>query len=172
MTSRAPTYYHWARDKPCTTNQVYGYGLPTGDGVDGKTRKEKPGPFDYTRPFSASAFFPQISKSSDGLSSGGHGNKKTRHLGMRRPCPEYCPPGFKNKFDINKGYVMGPVPVTDRVRRSNLPIGVKLDRSISAPCGTYQYREPKGPEAFLWHTLAGTLVRVRNHRPDAQERAY
>merc|ERR1711976_195561 len=166
MPSRAaPSYYHWSQDKPCTTNQTYGFAfrdtvvdLPPG-------QKKKLGPFDYTRPFSNAAFFPSIY----------HDNSLTaparsRPMAKLHPCKEFCPPGTKNKFDINKGYVMGYVPVTEKIQKGDVPVGVSLSRTVSAP-PAYSPPQPKAKDLYLWHTLSGTLVHCKNFPPNGPRSA-
>lgn len=169
MPSRAPSYYHWSIDKPCTTNQVYGYEVKQ-TMVDVPPRKT-PGPFDYTRPFSNSAFFPQIS--SDGTHLTSHvlpTKKKTAcPTSARRPATSA---DSKPRFELNRGYVMGHTPVVDKVVRASLPAGVQLDRSLSAPPKIYKYPVPKAKEIFLWHTLAGSLVHVKNYPPQVDINSY
>lgn len=157
MSTRAPSYYHWSQDKPCTTNQTYGFAFrdTVVDPPPGQKRKTH----ELTRPFSNSAFFPTISSESSLTAP-----SRSRPLASLRPCREFCPPGIKNKFDINKGYVMGPVPVTQKIRRSDVPVGVALSRSITAP-PAFCPQPPKGKDTYLWHTVLGSLVHCKNFPP-------
>jgi hypothetical protein len=68
-----------------------------------------------------------------------------------------------NRFNINRGYTMGHIPVKNRVVHSSVPAGLQLDRSKSAPAIPYRYKKPKADTLYLWHTLSGTLVHVKNH---------
>ena len=160
MPSRAPSYYHWAMDKPCTTNQTYGYFHRESTDLTAKKPTGPKGPFDYTRPFSNSGFFPQISWKGRLTSA-----TQARPL---RPSKDYNPPSSINRFDINKGYTMGHSPVYERVAKPEQPVGCMLNRSASAPAA-YRYPEPKGKDIFLWHTLSGCLVHAKNYPPVEQE---
>lgn len=157
MPSRAPSYYHWSQDKPCTTNQTYGFDFRGSVKNEKRIRKDA---FDYTRPFSNSAFFPAIS----------HDSSLTAPARSRPIRPgAVVPPGKVNVFDINKGYHMGYRPMTERAVRSSLPEGVKLDRTVSAP-PVYKSPESRYKEIFLWHTLSGSLVHAKNY-PSAEQEA-
>lgn len=154
MPSRNLSYYHWAQDKPCTTNQTYGFNIQSS--TDESQSKKPRGPFDYTRPFSNSGFFPEISWKGRLTTS-----EKPRAL---NPSTGYHPASSVTRFNINKGYSMGHVPVTDKIIRSKHPSGLNLSRAVSAPA-TFR-EEPKGKDIYLWHTLSGCLVHAKNHTPD------
>lgn len=145
MPQRAPSYYHWSLDKPCTTNAVYGFYMRD----DEDYKKSKPlkasGPFDYTRPFSNSGFFPQISF------QGQLTVKKQTKMSH-------------NMFDINRGYTMGHKPVTQKLVKQDVPVGFKLSRSVTAP-PAFASQASRGKDAYLWHTLAGSLVHCKNYPP-------
>ena len=157
MPSRAPTYYHWSQDKPATTNQTYGFNFR--EQISDEPRKRKDA-FDYTRPFSNSAFFPAIS----------HASSRTAPT---RSCPlrpgMHVPTGRPNANSLNNGYYMGYRPITERVKRGSLPAGAKLDRTLSAPPPGYTPIDPKYKELFLWHTLSGTLVHCKNYPSGTKE---
>ena len=145
MPQRAPSYYHWSLDKPCTTNAVYGYYMRDEDCYKNPKPLKKTGPFDYTRPFSNSGFFPQIS----------YGGRLTTSKE---------PKMSQNLFDINRGYTMGAVPVTKKLAKNDVPVGFKLTRSVTAP-EAFSYSKPRGKDIFLWHTLSGSLVHAQNFPP-------
>jgi len=160
MPSRAPSYYHWSQDKPVTTNQTYGFEFrefATGD----TTQKNKK--LGGTRPFSNTAFFPNISHDSSLTAPA-----RSRPLAKLRPCDEFCPPGMPNVFDINKGYVMGSVPVTQKIHKSAIPVGVSLSRSITAP-PAYESKVSKAKDLYLWHTLSGTQVHCKHFPPQSAQ---
>ena len=172
MPARAPTYYHWAKDKPCTTNQDYGFlGKPDmlrRQAEDRLKPKRVEGPFDYARPFSNLGFFPDISEA------------KALTLQRSKTAPAYkrVPPGVLssapgpvNTFDINRGYSMGHVPIPSRVTKRQYPADVKLVRHQSVP-STYQQPVSAQKDLFLWHTLSGCLVHVKNHIPEPKPDAY
>ena len=150
MPQRAPSYYHWSMDKPCTTNQVYGFHSKDDRAEDYKGKKPYKGPFDYTRPFSNCGFFPQISY-------------KKYMTAMEKPKRTHYNPD--TRFDINKGYTMGYTPVTEKIRQTDIPAGFKLNRSVTVP-PAYEYPTPKGKDLYLWHTLSGTLVHCKNYPPE------
>lgn len=160
MPSRAPSYYHWSQDKPVTTNQTYGFEFKDVAASE-TTAKRKLGPFDYTRPFSNSAFFPTISHDSSLTAPA-----RSRPLASLRPCEGFCPPGVQNVFDINKGYVMGSVPITQKIHKSAVPVGVSLSKCATAPAA-YVPQQPKAKDLYLWHTLSGTLVHCKNYPPQS-----
>jgi hypothetical protein len=70
----------------------------------------------------------------------------------------------KNRFDINKGYIVGSVPVTEKIVKSDVPVGVALSRTVSAP-PAFRAAPPKGKDTYLWHTVLGSLVHCRNFPP-------
>lgn len=155
MPQRAPSYYHWSMDKPCTTNETYGFSMKNAEPVP--TTRTIPDPFSYTRPFSNCGFFPQIT----------YKNRLTTAVLPRpslRPTKEYHPQGSTNRFDINRGYSMGYTPVTDKIQKRDIPAGFKLSRSVTAP-EAFRPEQPRGKDLFLWHTLSGTLVHCKNYPP-------
>ena len=158
MPSRAPTYYHWSQDKPCTTNQVYGFQIKDTLTTDCAKTKAFPGPFDYTRPFSNCGFFPEIAH------TGGLVAKHRQSMSaMER---SFLQGSATKRFNINEGYSLGPDPIHKRVIQRDHPADVKLARFQSAP-STYRYPVPKEHDIYLWHTLSGSLVHVKNSNPSA-----
>ena len=149
MPQRAPSYYHWSMDKPCTTNQVYGFSSKGQTTDDYKGKKSYRAPNDHVRPFSNCGFFPQISY-------------KTYMTVNQKGQPGLEEPS--KRFNINKDYVMGYTPVTDKIVHSDVPAGFKLTRSVTVP-PAYEHRRPKGKDLYLWHTLSGTLVHCKNYPP-------
>lgn len=158
MSKGAPSYYHWSQDKPCTTNQTYGFSFR--DSVVDHPANIHKKASELTRPFSNSAFFPAIS-SENSLTA----PSRSRPLASLRPSRDFCPPGNKNRFDINRGYTMGPVPVTEKICKTDVPVGVSLSRTISAP-PAYRAQPPRGKDTYLWHTVLGSLVHCRNYPPN------
>jgi hypothetical protein len=161
---RSYNYYHWSMDKPCTTNDEYGFFNKNALPSIKTTAKAIPGPFDYTRPFSNMGFFPAIADQS----------RQTVSVQPRpslRPSKEYHPSSSRNLFDINRGYTMGHIPACKRLVKSDPPAGFKLSRVVSAPTA-FDYPTPKGKDMLLWHTLAGTLVHVKNYPPCVRENDY
>ena len=166
----APKYYHWSQEQPCTTNQNYGFllkdDLKARQKFDLTQPKKAVGPFEYTRPFSNMGFFPEIvykdppnPKNALNLPQVDRFTKKTSEC--------FVPPPSLNKFNINDGYTMGPVPITSRMMTPvpGQPLGFKLLRSSSAPPAIYQeVARPKAKDLYLWHSLSGCLVHVDNHK--------
>ena len=157
MPSGSPNYYHWAADKPCTTNQVYGFLLKESM-VKGNTDRQI-GPFDYTRPFSNSGFFPQISTNQSTMTT-----SQAKPIRALRSANEAALPGNRNRSkSINRGYTAGYTPVMEKMKSSSLPSRYILNRSSSAPAKVHEHRKPKADDLYLWHTLAGNLVHVKNY---------
>ncbi len=156
MPSTAPTYYHWSQDKPCTTNQIYGFDQKA-EMV--KSRQmgtiTKDGPFGYTRPFSNLGFFPEISHSNGVISKSDTARRARAALTKSAPVRRSTP------LKMNEGYHMGYYPVIERVVKREYPADVRLSRFQSAP-PTYKYAIPKEKDIYLWHTLSGCLVHARN----------
>jgi hypothetical protein len=163
MPNRAPSYYHWSETKPVTTNDIYGYHLKHFlDDKKGKAPK-KQGPFDYTRPFSSAGFLPAINGTSKSL--------QEIRLGGKRPCPSLCLPGLHNHYNIRQGYSMGYMPVSSRIAHSDVPRGVNLNHTTSAPA-PYALAQPKGKDLYMWHALAGSLVHTKNYKPTCSVDSY
>ncbi|ELU17206.1 hypothetical protein CAPTEDRAFT_226824 [Capitella teleta] len=157
MSKGAPSYYHWSQDKPATTNQTYGFTFRESM-IEGPANIRKKAS-ELTRPFSNSAFFPTIS-SENNLTA----PSRSRPLASLHPNRDFCPPGIKNRFDINRGYTMGPVPITAKIHKDTVPSGVSLSRTVSAP-PAYKAMPAKGKDTYLWHTVLGSLVHCRNYPP-------
>ncbi len=145
-------------DKPCTTNQTYGFDLKDEMDKYARIRASKPpkkiGPFDYTRPFSNMGFFPEIPDDRKGLTVGERIIKSAGVLDRKSK-------GLQNRFDINRGYTMGHIPVSARVRSARYPAEVKLV-SFQAIPPVYERAKPKEKDIYLWHSLSGCLVHARN----------
>lgn len=158
MPSKAPTYYHWSHDKPCTTNQVYGFYMK--DEMEEKERtsmnpSKKSGPFDYVRPFSNLGFFPEIK------AANGSQRLTKSSMGLESRSVYYPPKKPIQNKTINRGYTAGYVPVYSKVTVSKYPAGVKLQKFQATP-PAFQRSAAKEKEIFLWHTLSGCLVHCKN----------
>jgi len=79
--------------------------------------------------------------------------------GKKNVCEICLLPSSINKFNINDGYVMGPVPVTEKiagrwdgrtVRKSSIRSGTLQDSTEVSQEG----------DATLWHTLTGCVVHL------------
>ena len=157
MPSRAPTYFHWSEDKPCTTNQTYGYFLS--GYLEAKERemagrpKARMGAFDYTRPFSNSRFFPEIAHAQKSKSD--KQDERIKDAVFERLALRKAP-----RFNINDGYSVGAFPIYKRVAQRDAPAGVRVKRYQSAP-STYRPPVAKENDIYLWHTLSGSLVHVK-----------
>ena len=158
MPSRAPTYYHWAMDKPCTTNQTYGFELKGEMTKYASLQALKPpkpsGRFDQVRPFSSLAFFPEIPDKRKSMTVGERHIKTAGVLDTKTP-------GVQSRFNINKGYTMGHVPVSSRVQCRKYPAEVQLISYQAVP-QVYQHPKAKEKDIYLWHTLSGCLVHAKN----------
>lgn len=172
MPTRAPSYYHWAQDKPCTTNQNYGFAIKPDmlkRQAEDRLKPKKPdGPFDYMRPFSNLGFFPEITLQKC-LTS-----KRSRTAPLSKSkirASSSGSPSSINTFDVNRGFSMGHVPITSRLCKPALPTDVRLIHHKSVP-STYDFPVPKNESIYLWHTLSGCLVHVKNHVPEHKHDAY
>jgi len=164
MPSRAPTYFSWAHDKPCTTNQVYGFAIKGDMTTDIKT-KDVLGPFDYVRPFSNCGFFPEISSSGGLVSkhrfSSATGASKSIDTTVRTSS------AIRKAFNINDGYTSGgPDSIRNRMVKSQYPADVRLQRIQTSP-PIYQHPVKKEKDIYLWHTLSGCLVHAKNQNENA-----
>lgn len=144
MPSHMPTYYSWAKDRPCTTNEVYGYSLR-----NSSTNNEHRTHYSTTDAFPGGATrkYQQKSASQD--------SKRSPQWGEQQWNRQTA--GTKV---INKGYVAGYVPVTQKVSKDHRS-GVNLVRTGSVP-GAYEYPSSDTKNVYLWHTLSGTLVHCKN----------
>ena len=166
--TRAPSYYHWSQEKPCTSNQTYGFLLRNHLSSD---IKQSGAIDDYTRPFSNLGFFPEIT-SSGGLVAQ-HGRSRTAmsaKLPTRIVKPEVAPsPSSVNRFNINRGYTVGIDPIHKRLDKNSFQSGKPILRQQSAPAA-YRTRVPDEKNIYLWHSLSGCLVHVKNKPAPAEDR--
>jgi len=140
---RTTTFYSWAKDRPCTSNAVYGWELR----LDNSLRQRTPGTTQFGK---GKTFREQFKDKNDDK----FGQRK------KKPC-EICliEPSSINHCDINKGYVMGYVPVKDKISSRTSTNG---KRSLQSRDSTDQSEEGTHKDLCLWHSLSGTLV----HCPD------
>lgn len=150
MPTREPTFYRWSQDKPCTTNQTYGYELRLGlsgsntlgtnCGHNKNKNKSSGEPAEASRSHAA-----HQRKQIDDRSS------------TDRSATTSCKP-------INRGYVMGYVPVTKKMAkgREAAMSGVMLKRDAGRPAA-YSAPQQSGQDMYLWHALSGTLVHCKNY---------
>ncbi len=149
-----PTYYQWAMNRPCTTNQTYGYELRGGMAKSAQQRSTKPRHSShYARPFSSAAFLPEIPDKRRNLTVG---ERQLRQAGVL----DRTSPGTQNRFNINDGYTMGSVPVSSRVQQRKHPAGVRLVDLTTVP-PAYVQPPRKEKDVILWHTLLGCLVHAK-----------
>jgi hypothetical protein len=148
MPSREPTYYRWSQDKPCTTNQTYGYGLSTtstGTGCNGTNN---------TRNKSCT------NGGTSGSGGGGGGTAHDKEL-LEHELSQRKQFGYGSEVQckpINKGYTMGHVPITKKTAgNKGVVTGVQLQPTIVTP-SSYMYPQSRGKDVYLWHTLSGNLV--------------
>jgi len=146
--SRSHTFYSWARDKPCTTNSIYGWTLRSTVGAaDTNTGKE------LTRREAKHNLSGELTTRSKADLSGFQRNKKTCEICLLEP-------SSINKFNINRGYVTGYVPVKDKIARKSAANEKRMSKSHDTI--TDQSEDGSGKDLCLWHSLSGTLV----HCPD------
>jgi len=145
MPAREPTYYRWAEDKPCTTNQTYGYELRNSDSAGNNTCPLCVAEATASAAAAAAAAKRQAERERRKTA----GNR--RDGGVRRYSDEvqYKP--------INKGYTMGHVPITKRLQASSGRTGRQRGAGgTSSSCE--QHQQSDGKDLYLWHALSGTLV--------------
>ena len=143
MSKRDFFYYHWSMDKPCTTNQEYGYRARHYK-LDPEWRPVKrKDAFDYNKPWSTIDILPDI--------------------GLR----DVSKPAKEQKmslitFNINDGYVLGPTPVTEKIIKRKIPVGCARYRQTYIP-PAYAYKTYPHKDILLWHAHAENLVQVRHY---------
>lgn len=147
MPSHMPTYYKWAKDRPCTTNAEYGYTLQMSHSNDLKSGVQN---FNSTS-FPGGSSHKQASKSSpeDTSSSSLPASLTKNH------------PNTKTK-PINHGYITGYVPVTQKTAKiKNRHAGANLVSGGAVTQG-YEHQSHSAKDTYLWHALSGTLVHCKN----------
>ncbi len=147
MPSRAPTYFHWAMNKPCTTNQIYGYELRA------DIAKHKSSTV-HTRPFSSTAFLPEIKDKKRGQSLSERRTKSAGDVLNKSYRPT------KPRFNLNEGYEAGPVPVHTRYTWRRPPAASELVGRAGVP-EAFVLPASKRRDVLLWHSLSGCLVNVK-----------
>lgn len=142
MPSDMPTYYNWAKDRPCTTNEVYGYSLRNSS--KNKQRRTH---------YSTTDSFPGGAPRKHQQTSASQTSERAR--------PQWNKPTDDTK-GINRGYIAGYVPVTKKVGKDHRSgVGVNLVQTGSVP-EAYEYPRSSAKNTYLWHTLSGTLVHCKN----------
>lgn len=140
MPSHMPAYYSWAKDRPCTTNEVYGYSLR-----NSSTNSQHRTHYSTTDAFPGGAARKHLQTSASDTSE--------------RSPPQWNKQTGSTKV-INRGYVAGYVPVTKKVSKDHRS-GVNLVQTGSVP-EAYEYPSSNTKNVYLWHTLSGTLVHCKN----------
>jgi len=151
MPAHQPSYYRWAEDKPCTTNQTYGYELRNGDSRNaGKNTSAQCAAEAAAAAASAAAAAKRQAERQQRKTAGSR-----RDAGVRRYSDEtQCKP-------INKGYTMGHTPITKRLQAWSGGSGRQRSAGGSSTlCEHRQQSENK--DLYLWHALSGTLVYCKN----------
>ena len=143
MSKRDFFYYHWSMDKPCTTNQEYGYRFRHYNQDPEWTPIKRKDAFDYNKPWSTINVLPDI-----GAREVVKPDKKDRQMSLI-------------KVNINDGYVLGHTPVTEKIIKREIPVGCARYRQTYIPPAfkpkTYPHRD-----LMLWHAHAENLVQVRH----------
>jgi len=148
MPAREPTYYRWAEDKPCTTNQTYGYELRSGNGGNNTCQ------LCAAEAAAAAAAAETAAKRQAERQQQRQAAAARRDGGVRHSDKVQCKP-------INKGYTVGHVPITKRLQASTGGAGRQRPAgAASSLCEQHQQSDPK--DLYLWHALSGTLVCCRN----------
>jgi len=154
MPAREPTYYRWAEDKPCTTNQTYGYELRNRDGQNGCVRCNACKI--CAAEASAAAASAATKKTSAELQqhravSGGGGRRDTS-AACRHSEKVQCKP-------INRGYTMGHIPITKRLQAASSGGGRRRQRTAGGTGTSIDHElQTGGKDLCLWHALSGTVV--------------
>ena len=154
MPARQPTYYRWAEDKPCTTNQTYGYELRNGDGrnAGSSTCRLCMAEAAAAAATAAAAAKRQAERQQRKMA----GNR--RDGVVRRYSEEVqCKP-------INKGYTVGHVPITKRLQAvsSGGRAGRQRGAGGTASSCELNHQQSGGKDLYLWHALSGTIVHCKN----------
>jgi len=146
--AKAPTFFSWSRDKPCTTNAVYGWTLRTTAGGGGATERKM-----------------NLTQSKQNLTDSHdlrmtRSKTDTRGFQRKEKSCEICRlPSNVNKYNINSGYVTGYVPVSEKTARNITTNENTVQRSNDL---SNQSKNGSRKYLCLWHSLSGTLV----HCPD------
>lgn len=155
MPAREPTYYRWAVDKPCTTNQTYGYELRHADAGNGCVR------CNTCKVCAAEAA--AAAAAAEKREASREARRQQREMaGNRRDGSAGCYSGKVQCKPINKGYTMGPVPITKRLKAAAAGGGRQRRGADGATASGEQHQQPNGKDLYLWHALSGTLVYCKN----------
>ena len=148
MPAREPTYYRWAEDKPCTTNQTYGYELRSGITGNNTTCPLCAAEAAAAAATAAAAAKRQAERQQRQTA------KDRRDGGVKHSDKVQCKP-------INKGYTVGHVPITKRLQASNGGAGRQRGAGVTSSF-CEQHEQSDGKDLYLWHALSGTIVCCRN----------
>lgn len=152
MPSREPTYYRWAEDKPCTTNQTYGFELRNGDGRNPSS----------TCPICIAEAAAEAAKAAKIQAQRQQRQAASAAARSRRDGSSTA--SYSDKVQtkpINKGYTMGHVPITQRLQAAS----GRQRRGGASGTGASacdQHRQLNDKDLYLWHALSGTLVYCKN----------
>jgi len=146
MPANQPSYYRWAEDKPCTTNQTYGYELRNSQNAGKNT----------CRICAAEAAAAAASAAAAAKRQAERQQRKTagsrRDGGVSRYSDHVqCKP-------INKGYTMGHTPITKRLQASSGGAGRQRSAGGSSTTLCELHQQSENKDLYLWHALSGTLV--------------
>jgi hypothetical protein len=154
MPSREPTFYRWAQDKPCTTNQTYGYELR----MQSSTRADGCGISNNSK----------CKKSCSGCPS----EMQTAACKQQRPQhqrPFSTSTSLANYSTevaykpINRGYTTGYIPITKKIaKQAGSASGAHQRRGMTGP-SAHGHSQSKGEDLYMWHALSGTLVHCKNY---------
>ena len=153
MPAREPTYYRWAEDKPCTTNQTYGFDLRDMHAGNGCVRCN-----------SCKVCAAEAAAAADATAKKEARRQEREMAGNRRDrsAADGCYSGKVQCKPINKGYTMGHVPITKRLKAAAAASGRRQRGVDGTTVSGEQHQQSNGKDLYLWHALSGTLVYCKN----------
>jgi len=149
MPAREPTYYRWAEDKPCTTNQTYGYELRSGITGNSPTCPLCVAEAAAAEAATAAAAKRQAERQQRQTEKG------RRDGGVKHSDKVQCKP-------INKGYTVGHMPIRKRLQASSGGAGGQRGAAGATSSFCEQHDQSDSKDLYLWHALSGTIVCCRN----------
>jgi len=155
MPAREPTYYRWAEDKPCTTNQTYGFELRHDIG-NGCVR------CNACKACAAEAAAAAAAAAERDAAREARRQQREMAGNRRADASAGCQSERPQCKPINRGYTMGPVPITKRLKAAALGGGRRRGGGGGGSTGDQHDPQSTGKDLYLWHALSGTLVYCKN----------
>lgn len=166
LPNKAPSYFHWIYNQPCTTNDLYGYSQKA---YPNKPHPERPKNFfDKIRPFSPLGFYPDLRN--DWTLSAAHTRAGPRF--SKRPSRTFCPRAVLNRYNIMNGYVPEHIPAIDRVEVPDLPRGVHVYMPDCEPTPPYCRPKPRARVNLMWNILPGVVTHNKSHPGIPEDKVY